>query len=198
MEKVILNTSDLNQLAFHHPTLAIHFQGTFPCDKLPRPRTLDNPRGFIVNTDPSDMPGRHWLGLWMNGNKCEVMDSFALDLEMYETTLPLKKWLNENFKYVIHSGQSLQSVYDQSCGGYALMFLVAKSQGIPIEDFLKTFSLHDYLSNDHKVGMWIRSLIHKERRWQEEAVLLDSVDGETLPIQGTSRSIGGVRHLCCV
>ena len=200
MEKVVLATSDLNQLARHHPTLAPHFVATLPCDLLPPAKTLSKPCGLIVNTDTADLPGRHWLGLWVPAaNRCEILDSFGLDLDVYETTAPLKRWLKQ-FKYVSQSGRSLQSVADQSCGDYALMYLVARSQDQTLSDFLKFFSKHDYVSNDRRVGRWLEQLIKDERKWQHEAALPEEfVDGgvPSWPVveQSTPRSRQGVRHL---
>ena len=189
MEKVILTTSQLNQLAWHHPTLSVSFYGTVPCDGLPSNPDTTRPQGYIVNTDPAGQPGQHWLGVWTEGNACEVFDSFALDLQTYRTTAPLQTWLRRHYKYVTKNGQSVQSLHNQSCGGHALMFLVAKSQGQSLSSFLSAWSLHDYVANDHRVGQWIKDLIFKERRWQTEARLPDDQD--------TCRSKGGVRHLCC-
>ena len=191
MEKVILTTSQLNQLAFHHPTLVPFFYGTVPCDGLPERPDTSRSMGYIVNTDPSGQPGRHWLGVWTNDkNACEVFDSFALPLETYGTTTPLKRWLTRHFKYVTSNGQSVQSLHNQSCGGHALMFLVAKSQGQSMSRFQNTWSRRDYVANDHRVGQWVKDLILRERRWRAEVV--PSSDE-----QGTCRSRGGVRHLCC-
>lgn len=204
MEKVVLSTSDLNQLARHHPTLAPYFVATLPSDLLPPPRRLTTPCGLIVNTDTSDLPGRHWLGLWLTSDgRCEVLDRFALNLDVYETTRPLQKWLKQ-FKHVTYNRQSLQSVADQSCGDYALMFLVAKSQDKPMWQFLQLFSKHDYVSNDDKVGKWLNKLIVKEREWQHQAALprnrrtfVDGPPEEAYPVveQNTQRSRQGVRHL---
>ena len=195
MEKVALNTRQLDQLTFHHPTLAPYFGGTHPCDGIPDPAKVSHPQGFIVNTDPSDLPGRHWLGVWIEENKCELFDSFGLDLELYETADPLIKWLDQ-FSFVKRNGKSVQSLYDQSCDDYALMFLVAKSQDETMREFEKRFPTN-YVANDRKVGEFIKNLIAKERRWQEEARLYDEVDGprKKKTIQGSPRSLGGVRHL---
>ena len=135
MEKVILTTSQFNQLAFHHPTLATSFYGTVPCDGLPSNPDVSRPRGYIVNTDPAGQPGQHWLGVWTEGNACEVFDSFALDLDTYGTTEPLQTWLRRHFKYVTSNGQSVQSLHNQSCGGHALMFLVAKIARAESDEF---------------------------------------------------------------
>ena len=157
----MLTTSQLNQLAYHHPTLSPLFGGTFPCDGLPDHPPRERDEGYIVNTDPAGEPGRHWLGLWVSGNACELFDSFALDLDTYETTAPLKTWLRHQFKYVTQNGQSVQSLHNQSCGGYALMFLVAKSQGQSLSEFQKQWSRHDYVANDHRVGQWVKDSDHE-------------------------------------
>ena len=94
MEKITLNNRQLDFLASHHPVLEPFFFGTVPCDKLPRHPDKSNPTGYIVNTDPHYLPGKHWIALWTDGKTCEVMDSYALPLSTYGTTDPLVDWLN--------------------------------------------------------------------------------------------------------
>ena len=127
MEKITLNNRQLDFLASHDPVLEPFFFGTVPCDKLPRHPDKSNPTGYIVNTDPHYLPGKHWIALWTDGKTCEVIDSYALPLSTYGTTDPLVDWLNKHWKYVIRNGQSLQSLYSQSCGDYALMYLRARA-----------------------------------------------------------------------
>lgn len=197
MEKVILNSRQLDQLAQHHPTLAPYYRGALPCDDLPNVQDTLLPFGFIVNTDPSTMEGRHWIGVWVSSpSKVEWYDSFALDLPLYETTQPLQRWLYQ-FKHAVRNGQAAQSVYDQSCGGYALMFLVAKSQDVSMTAFQLRFHKHDYVDNDQQVARFVHNLILKECRWMSEADMqyADTVDGPTPKIQTTFRSRNGVRHL---
>ena len=108
-----------------------------PCDRLPK-RPNRSPRSYIVNTDPHDQPGQHWLGLWTYNNVCEVMDSYALPLESYEEQ-PLIDWIEKYWKYVMTNGKSLQAVQDQSCGHYALIYLKEKARGRSLQDFLTYF-----------------------------------------------------------
>lgn len=53
--------------------------------------------------------------------------------------------------------QTLESAipYSQSCGDYALMYLRHTVRGKDLSDFLKRFSKHDYVENDHKVGQFL-------------------------------------------
>lgn len=78
---------------------------TVPCDQLPSVVSRD-PTAYIVNTDPAGEPGRHWLAIWTEGNKCELMDSY----------------------------------------------------GVP--------NSKDFISNDHKIGQWMKNLVIDAIKWR--------------------------------
>ena len=90
----------------------------------------EGPTAYIVNTDPHDEPGTHWIALWTEGNTCEIMDSYDISLDVYGTAEPLKDWLDRHFKFQVANGKTLQSLFSQSCGDYALMYLVAKKKDV--------------------------------------------------------------------
>ena len=114
MEKGPLNNLQLDHLAGRHPKLSRVFYGTVPCDRLPKTLPQEGPNAYIVNTDPHDEPGRHWIGMWTEGDVCEIMDSYGLSLDVYGTASPITDWLNRHFKYQMHDRQSLQSLFNQS------------------------------------------------------------------------------------
>ena len=167
MEKVALNNVQLDRLADSQPTLKPYFYGTLPCDRLPRSPDKKGPVAYIVNTDREGQPGRHWLALWTCDDECEILDSYALPLETYQTTRPLQAWLDRHWKIVIQNSRSLQSLFSQSCGDYALFFLIDRSQGKSMNEFVKRFDKHDYVHNDHKVGQMLKALIEKEIGWKQ-------------------------------
>lgn len=187
MEKVSLNNVQLDLPVKSQPSLKPYFYGTLPCDRLPNQPDKKGPVGYIVKTDPQGQPGRHWIALWTQNNVCEIMDSYALPLETYLTTRPLQEWLDRHWKYVMHNGQSLQSLYSQSCGDYALFFLIDRSQGQTMNTFLNRFDKHDYVNNDHKVGQMLKKLIEKEVGWKQ----MCQCDYQ----QNACSSRCGVRHL---
>ena len=115
------------------------------------------------------------------------MEKVALPLEVYETARPLEDWLNTHWKYVVFNGQSLQSVYNQSCGDYALVYLIDRAEGRSTRQFEARFKKHDYLYNDHKVGQMLKKLIAKETMWDTVCKLKYHQD--------CNASLGGVRHL---
>ena len=97
MEKVFLYNLQLDHLATADATLKPYFYGTVTYDQLPHQPIRKELQGYIVNTDPNDSPGRHWLAHWTHsGNVCEVMDSYALPLKSSNTTKPLQDWLKSH------------------------------------------------------------------------------------------------------
>ena len=168
MEQVALNNVQLDYLARDDPQLKPYFYGTVACDRLPKSPSKKIAQGYIVNTDPHDQPGQHWLAVWTDQNVCEVLDSYALPLEMYEQATPLRDWVVRHWKYVVTNGKSLQAVNSKSCGDYALLYLKAKARGRTLQDFLNDFSDYDYVSNDHKVGQKVKQLIvSNESMWHK-------------------------------
>ena len=78
------------------------FYGTVPRDRLPKTLPQEGLTALIVNTDPHDL-----------GMRAEIMDSYGLSLDVYGTDGPIIEWLNRHFKYQMHNGQSLQSLFRQ-------------------------------------------------------------------------------------
>ena len=116
------------------------------------------------------------------------MDSYTVSLDVYGTAEPLKVWLERHFKYQIHNGKSLQSLFSQSCGDYALMFLIDRAEGRSMNAFLNRFTSHDFVENDHKVGHMLKRLIVKEMSdWCKIC--------QTPCHQDTSCPSAGVHHL---
>ena len=168
MEHVALNNVQLDYIAKDDPQLKPSFYGTVACDRLPKNPLKSRPQGYIVNTDPHDRPGEHWLAVWTSGNICAVMDSYGVPLEHYKQAAPLREWIKTHWKYVIANGKALQAFNSQSCGIYTLLYLKTRARGYTLQDFLKRFSDHDYVSNDQQVGKILKQLIvGKEKTWHQ-------------------------------
>lgn len=164
MESVALSDQQLNYLARQDPVLTSYFRGVFPSDQLPESANKRT-SAYIVNTDPHDKPGRHWIAIWTDHDVCEMMDSYALPLEYYESK-PLQRWTRK-WKRVVSNGQALQSLSSKACGHYCLFYLLAKAKGYSMQDFLACFSDKDYVANDHKVGQMLTHFIKDKRTWRE-------------------------------
>ena len=166
MEQVALSNEQLNYLASKHPALDRVYRGALPSDGLPRRLETDLPLAFIVNTDPTGQPGTHWLALWIEDQQCQVFDSFALPLQIYPGVDPLIHWLDRHCKNITTNRQSVQAVTSQTCGYYALFYLMLKSEGGTLEQFLNHFKPNDYVFNDRLVGEMMKDVIENDGEWK--------------------------------
>ena len=161
MEWVAVSNHQLETLAKQDPSLTPYLAGVFAADTLPSKPKRVQPQAYIVNTDPQDRPGRHWIELWTDGHVCEKMDSYGLPLTYYQSS-PLETWLRRHWNIIESNTQSLQALNSATCGHYALKYLVDKSQGKTLRDFLDQFSRYDYVHNDALIARWMkRKMIHK-------------------------------------
>ena len=147
MEFVPLSTTVLDHLAKNDSQLRPMFRGVYAADRLPRQTPAG---GYIVNTDPHDRPGRHWLGLWVDQNTCQVFDSYGLPLRTYDDP-DLHLWLSQ-FKLVVRSDKTLQALDSMACGHYALQYLKAQAHGVDLPTFLSFWSDTNFVGNDRIVG----------------------------------------------
>ena len=164
MEQVALSDQQLSYLAQQDPVLKSYFQGVFASDQLPKSPSKRS-SAYIVNTDPHDKPGRHWIALWTDQGICEIMDSYAMPISYYQAK-PLERWINQ-WKYNVTNGQALQALTSKACGHYCLFYLKFKAKGYSMQDFLSYFSPKDYVDNDHKVGEMLKQIITNQKTWRE-------------------------------
>ena len=165
MEKVALNNTQLDYLAYTHDKLGRIYGGTLPCDRLPKTRSDEGVHAYIVNTDPDGKPGKHWIALWTTGEDCELFDSFALPLKTYKDSEPLRHWIERHYNRCEGNAWPVQSITTQTCGYYALFYLMMKANGHSMEDFLTLFKKDDFLLNDNLVASWLKRLIECDKKW---------------------------------
>lgn len=118
-----LNTTQLRKLLLRrHGT---HTLGVFSLDQLPSnlPRDKEGSYCFIVNTDPGNLPGTHWLAVYVNktSRKAQVFDSYGRP-----PPLMLQKWLIRNMRYWSFTKRFIQGPLSNLCGIYCLYMLDRK------------------------------------------------------------------------
>ena len=162
MEFVALSTDVLNTLAKEDRCLKRMFQGVYPAGRLPRNPNTKVRQAYIVNTDPAGEPGQHWLGIWTEGNECEVFDSYGLPLTQYSDP-DLHRWWSQ-WPVIQRSDTSLQALDSQTCGHYVLFYLKAKARGESLQDFLARWNINNLVMNDQRVAEQMTKLIKSEVR----------------------------------
>ena len=128
-----------------------YFRGVFACDKLPR-RHVPRPSAFVVNTDPSDKPGQHWVAIYISQNgEGEYFDSYG-----QKPSLPqVKSFLKKNASSTDYSHRSLQGPLSAVCGQYTIFFLLHRCRGLSMTKITRLFS-SDKFDNDIAVNDFIR------------------------------------------
>ena len=119
------------------------YGGTFASDELP-----ENPRvpiAFVVNTDPSSLPGTHWQVVHLLGNgKAEFYDSFGFPPDEDNISNYLERYVSE-WEY---SSMSAQHPVLASCGMFCINFIRCRSAGLSYSDFLDQFSFNQLENED--------------------------------------------------
>ena len=126
------------------------FLNVFPADLLPS-RLPDNCY-LILNTDPSNKGGQHWVAVCKKEGRGFYFDSYGrTPSRWFHAWQPLDRFRR--------SEADIQQDNSDVCGDYCLAFLKHMATGRSFETFHKNFDENDDLSNDKAA----RAFAHK--RW---------------------------------
>jgi hypothetical protein len=126
------------------------FLGVFPRDWMPElPHSPRLPVCYIMNSDPSSLPGSHWLAVFAtDSDDLNFFDSFACPPAFYDI----------HFSSIAQSVASiaLQSIDSTVCGHYCIYYLFHKALGHSNSSILDSFSSHDLHWNDRQVHRFVK------------------------------------------
>ena len=123
-----------------------HFMGCFPSDNLPE---IDNhlPRSIIINTQPAEGGGEHWIAIVMTRKSCFYFDSFGCPI----IELDIKKYLSKYYMKVVYSDICIQHVMSVKCGEFCIGFVTQVRTRKSYLSFLSNFNFKNVLLNDLKI-----------------------------------------------
>ena len=121
------------------------FKGVYPCDQLPY--SCELPLNIIVNTDPSNMPGQHWVCICIDKRgKGEYFDSFGLP--------PFKEEISNFLEYRCfmwsYNRIPIQNIASITCGNYCVLYIIYRCQSLNIKLFYSNFN-ENTLNNDNRI-----------------------------------------------
>lgn len=121
-EKGGLSNQQLYQLLAYDP----YFIGVFPRNRLPMSAIVCRqlPLTLIVNTDTANLPGRHWVAIYVDEQRRgEYFDSLSQPIPKH-----MLLWLScftNQWKYVLRPfiDPPIQNIYSLTCGAFAFYFV---------------------------------------------------------------------------
>lgn len=136
-----MNSSDIVCIAKGHELLSKFFRGVFSPDTLPE-RVQAYPSAYVCNTDPSHLPGSHWIVMWIDGFRtAEFFDSFGRLPEHYD--IRIKIFLNHNSKKINCNEIPIQKKNALTCGYHVLFYLMMKCQNYTMNDIVHILKMQD-------------------------------------------------------
>jgi hypothetical protein len=132
---------------------ACKFLGVFAANEVPTCLPTF-PCCFIVNTDPNNKPGEHWIACYCeSAYLLEFFDSYGLSPVLYQSIrLPtMNVWYNP---------RCFQSMSSNACGYYSIYYVCCRARGvskIQIQSHLRQwFSADNFVSRE--VGILVSRL----------------------------------------
>lgn len=180
-----LDNNQLVWLVRQDARLRRQFLGVFTADRLPalpeiQPR---RPCGLIVNSDPANRPGTHWLAIYYGADgQDEFFDSYGESPSTYNRSWP--EHMNPGYRY---STKKLQGDDTSVCGHYCVFYLKQKVAGRSLTSIVDYFPGPKRV-NDRKICHWVCRSPELLKRRKAQQYCQTSVCGR----EGTRR-----RLQCC-
>jgi hypothetical protein len=145
-----MNNGQINALLKTHPTTSKNFLGVFASDTLPIKKNLQKPYSMVVNLDPINKSGSHWVTIYApKGEFMEYFDSYGV-----QATGTIKSFLGRKYVYNI---KFIQHPLSTVCGQYCIYYIYMRNIGTTMETLLKTFNAKTNIRNDLKVNRFVEN-----------------------------------------
>lgn len=109
------------------------FRGVFPLDYI---EACHRPGIYICNTDPSHLPGEHWIVIGLSEhNTAEYFDSFGQPPQHTQ----FKNFLLQNAYDWTFNNKCIQHPFSVVCGQYCSLFALHYARGLPMSQFTGMF-----------------------------------------------------------
>lgn len=151
-----MNSLQINKVLKKNSITKKCFRGVYSLDTLPIKKNIKKPAAFVVNTDPSNKPGTHWIAIYFPKNGCaEYYDSYG-QWPPHKNFLNFIGKNNKKKKIVLHSKKKLQSHLSIVCGKYCCLYILCRCNGKSMKDFLKIYEGNTSLQNDFQTYVLFR------------------------------------------
>ncbi len=145
----MMDTLQLRNALRRNPTTWRQFGDVCSADRLPGfvPR---RPSIYIVNTDTSGYPGKHWVTMYFpQRGPSEFFDPAGYEPEYYHRRF--RNVLLVNGPTYIYNRQGIQGTGSHYCGQMCLYYAYRRCRGLSMRTIVNQFSVTDLAYNDDKV-----------------------------------------------
>ena len=131
-----------------------NYMGTFSMNRLP---DLPNsfPKSIIINTDPANKVGDHWVALVLTDQRAFYFDSFGIEIINEE----VKEFLIPKYTTIIFNNLCIQHISSDKCGAYCIYFVRSVHDLKSFYKFLSNFSDNNLRMNDMIIMNKIKYLL---------------------------------------
>ena len=145
------------------PHAAPLFVGVFASDTLPH-SIHTKPALIIVNTDPIQKPGAHWQAIFISADgRGEHFCSYGLGPYVSN----IRFFLDRQCKQWIKNTIDLQCFDSSVCGQYCVMYLLFKSHGYSMKEYVTCFT-----SNCHDNDQLVNEMF---ARYAKNVIICDDI-----------------------
>lgn len=107
---------------------------------------FDFPITAIINIQPSNLEGLHWIALFFNkqNNTIEVFDTFGLNY--YGKYI--EEFAKKHSLHIVSNNNVYQTNTSLLCGYFSIYFLKQRLNGVSFKDFLTLFNASNLKQNE--------------------------------------------------
>ena len=152
-----MNTEEIKCVINCDPVMRYKVLGVFARDQIPALTYF--PCALIVNTDTSDLPGKHWIAFYYESKeKSEFFDSYGHSPDYFD--------LNAQ----TYNETRVQSSISDTCGQFCLYYLLNRCRGVSMTFVVREFSANletndrfvkEYIGNSYPYCFNKKMNIHK-------------------------------------
>lgn len=110
-----------------------YFIGVFPADGMPQ--NIVTPATLIVNTDPANETGEHWIAIHITDiHRADYFDPFG-----FPPLIPAMQQFLCRYKVIRYNARSIQDVNSTICGDFCICFVKCVADGHDLASFVQRF-----------------------------------------------------------